>query len=119
MGQAGYFPCSGNAPILGQGQPRQPASRKAVCAFHRQLPLFGDEMSGMQTKYNILWFIVDLYHRQRYFFICGCKQIVTCSGVKTRRLAAGRTVLALISSPRPPVFARDFQLQASRLPCAG
>ena len=29
-------------------------------------------MRGTQTKYKILWFLVDTYHRQRYFFICGC-----------------------------------------------
>jgi hypothetical protein len=39
-------------------------------------------MPLMATKYKILWFVVDMYHRQRYFFICGCKRIVMDSGVK-------------------------------------
>jgi hypothetical protein len=29
-----------------------------------------------------------MHHRQRYFFICGLKQIVTKPGVKSRREAA-------------------------------
>jgi len=33
----------------------------------------------MHIKYKILWFGVDMHHRERYFFICGCKQIVTNS----------------------------------------
>ncbi len=37
----------------------------------------------MQTKYKMLWFVVDLYHRQRYFFICGYKRIVNTPGVRT------------------------------------
>ncbi len=36
----------------------------------------------MQTKYKMLWFVVDLYHRQRYFFICGCNWIVTNPDIK-------------------------------------
>jgi hypothetical protein len=45
-------------------------------AFHRQMPVFRKEMPGMATKYKILWFVVDMYHRQRYFFICGCNRTV-------------------------------------------
>jgi hypothetical protein len=41
----------------------------------------------MLLKYKILWFVVDMYHRERYFFICGCEQTVTRTGVKTRRQA--------------------------------
>jgi hypothetical protein len=33
-------------------------------------------MQEMHIKYKILWFCVDTHHRQRYFFICGCKQTV-------------------------------------------
>jgi hypothetical protein len=29
-------------------------------------------MPVMSTKYKILWFVVDMYHREGYFFICGC-----------------------------------------------
>ncbi len=39
----------------------------------------------MYAEYKILWFLVDMYHRQRYFFICGCNRIVTNIGVKNRR----------------------------------
>jgi hypothetical protein len=42
-------------------------------------------MLQMTTKYKILWFVVDMHHRQRYFFICGCKQIVTLQGLRDRR----------------------------------
>jgi hypothetical protein len=42
-------------------------------------------MPQMTTKYKILWFVVDMHHRQRYFFICGCKRIVTLAGLKDRR----------------------------------
>jgi len=45
-------------------------------------------MRETQTKYKILWFVVDMHHRERYFFICGCKLIVTKSGVKSRREVA-------------------------------
>jgi hypothetical protein len=38
----------------------------------------------MRTKYKILWFVVDMHNRQGYFFICGCKQIVTKPGVTSR-----------------------------------
>ena len=41
------------------------------------MPMFRKEMPGMAQKYKILWFVVDLYHGQRYFFICGCKGTVT------------------------------------------
>jgi hypothetical protein len=41
----------------------------------------------MSTKYKILWFVVDMYHRERYFFICGCKQTLMKAGVKRRRHA--------------------------------
>ena len=55
---------------------RKATSRKANSAFHRQTPVFRKHMPGMRTKYNMLWFVVDMHHRQRYFFICGFKQIV-------------------------------------------
>jgi hypothetical protein len=72
-----FPPGSGVAPVWGQSRFRNPALPKAVCAFHKQTPLFRKEMRGMQTKYNMLWFVVDMYHRQRYFSICGFKQTVT------------------------------------------
>ena len=36
----------------------------------------------MRVKYKMLWFALDLHHRQRYFSICGCKRIVMFPGVK-------------------------------------
>jgi hypothetical protein len=38
----------------------------------------------MSAEYNILWFVVDMYHRERYFFICGPKQNVVKSGLRSR-----------------------------------
>jgi hypothetical protein len=57
--------------------------------------VFANQMQGMQRKYNILWFVVDIYHRERYFFICGCKWIVTISGVMSLRRSAQRRELAV------------------------
>jgi len=48
----------------------------------------------MHTKYNILWFLVDMHHRERYFFICGCKRIVTKLWRDDPPEAAERTELA-------------------------
>jgi hypothetical protein len=67
---------------------RSPRRARAFGAFHRQFPVFGNRVPGMQRKYNLLWFVVDMHHRQRYFFICDCKQIVTKAGVKNRRKVA-------------------------------
>ena len=78
----------GFALILGQRRLPEPAYCKALCAFHRQMPLFRKDVRGMRTKYKMLWFVVDMYHRQRYFFICGFKQIVTILSVRTRLEAA-------------------------------
>jgi len=36
------------------------------------MPVFSKKVPGMLLKYKILWFVVDMYHRERYFFICGC-----------------------------------------------
>jgi hypothetical protein len=54
----------------------------------------------MSLKYKILWFVLDFYHRERYFFICGCNQIEMKTGVKSRRQTAERRELAVISIPR-------------------
>jgi hypothetical protein len=53
--------------------------------------VFSNQMPEMWAKYKILWFVVDMYHRQRYFFICGCKQTVTFPAVKTRWGAAEKS----------------------------
>jgi hypothetical protein len=50
------------------------------------MPVFRKEMPVMAQKYKILWFVVDLYHRQRYFFICGCNETAT----NPARRTAGR-----------------------------
>jgi len=73
----------------------------------------------MATKYKILWFLVDTYHRERYFFICGCKQIVKNSGRKTRREAAQRREVAVNFKSPFPVLCKRFKLFPSRLHCAG
>jgi hypothetical protein len=65
-------------------------------------------MLGLVTKHKILWFFVDRHHRERYFFICGCKQIVTKPGAKSRREVAERRELAVIPNPRFPFFVRDL-----------
>jgi hypothetical protein len=41
------------------------SSRAAFRAFHRQIPAFFSRMAQMLTKYKMLWFLVDLHHRQR------------------------------------------------------
>jgi hypothetical protein len=41
-------------------------------AFHRQMAVFDRPVLETTTKYKILWFVVDMHHRERYFFICGC-----------------------------------------------
>jgi hypothetical protein len=56
-------------------------------------------MQGTQRKYNLLWFVVDMHHRQRYFFICDCKQTVTKPGVKSSREVAEKKKVAVIPSP--------------------
>ena len=61
-------------------------------------------MPQMTTKYKILWFVVDMHHRQRYFFICGCKRIVTFPGFRDRR------------GPLSKIgFARPFHIPDTRL----
>ena len=51
-------------------------------------------MCAMYTKitweYNILWFVVDMHHRERYFFICGPEQIVVKSGLRSRFRGSAR-----------------------------
>jgi hypothetical protein len=63
-------------------------------------------MQEMHIKYKILWFCVDTHHRERYFFICGCKQTVNKSGVTCRR--AGVEYSRRRSNPSNlfPVFAK-------------
>ena len=36
------------------------------------MPMFSGRILQTLKKYNILWFVVDIYYRERYFFICGC-----------------------------------------------
>jgi len=59
------------------------------------LPLFANEMREMKRKYKILWFLVDIHNRERYFFICGCKRIVTNPGFRSLRQFAQRRELAV------------------------
>jgi hypothetical protein len=41
------------------------------------MAVFREQVRETPTKYKMLWFVVDTYHGQRYFFICGCKLTVT------------------------------------------
>ncbi len=61
----------------------------------------------MQTKYKILWFVVDLYHRQRYFFICDLNQIVKKPGVKSRPGVVESRDFAVTPLPRFLLFATE------------
>ena len=49
------------------------------------MAVFSNWVREMSAKYKILWFLVDTHHRERYFFICGCNQIVTRAGEKNPR----------------------------------
>jgi hypothetical protein len=40
------------------------------------MAVFSEQVREIPTKYKMLWFVVDTYHGQRYFFICGFKRIV-------------------------------------------
>jgi len=73
------------------------------------MAVFRKRMRGMQRKYKILWFVVDLYHRQRYFFICGCKRIVTKPGVANRRQSFERRENASVSLSPFPVLFQDIK----------
>ena len=56
----------------------------------------------MSLKYKILWFLVDIYYRERYFFICDCNQAVKKPRANNLCQAAeNKTARCLIE---PPVF---------------
>jgi hypothetical protein len=76
--------------------------------------MFSNGMQGTQRKYKILWFVVDMHHRQRYFFICDCKQIVTKPGVNCRREVAEKKKAAVISISPFCVLCHRFNLPISR-----
>jgi len=80
--------------------------------------MFSKGMQGTQRKYKILWFVVDMHHRQRYFFICDCKQIVTKPGVKSRREVAEKKKAAVFSISPFRVLCHRFNLPISRPNCA-
>jgi hypothetical protein len=71
-------------------------------------------MLGRQTKYKIWWFVVDLYHRQRYFFICDLNQIVKKPDVKSRRRAVERREFLAV-----PSFRIAFFVKGSICSCPG
>lgn len=99
---------------LRHSRPAKSMLRKAVCAFHRQSQPFHSGVRGMRTKYKILWFAVDLYHRQRYFFICGCKRTTTKDGGMAPSPTAGRrTNPADFLKPR---FPRVVEMSGSHFP---
>ena len=55
-------------------------------------------MPELTAKYKMLWFPVDRPYRQRYFFICDCKQTVTFQA----RLQPAQQKTAY--QEKPPVF---------------
>jgi hypothetical protein len=67
-------------------------------------------MLQMTTKYKILWFVVDMHHRQRYFFICGCKRIVTLPALKDRRSRSARSGFCGSFTFPTPVRIKRFTL---------
>jgi hypothetical protein len=83
------------------------------------MPLFSEEMRGMRTKYKMLWFVVDIHHRQRYFFICGLKRTVTCLGVKLAGKPLKEETSRFFQTYRFPDFCKRPLSTPSRLPCAG
>jgi hypothetical protein len=64
-------------------------------------------MPGMPTKYKILWFVVDMHHRQRYFFICGCKRTVKKPGARPAGRPPREANSRLFQIPVSRFFARD------------
>lgn len=79
------------APNQAQIERESPRGALSFRAFHRQMRGFGDRKPRMSAKYmkmsaeyNILWFVVDMHHRERYFFICGPKQFAAKSGLTSR-----------------------------------
>ncbi len=103
--------------ILGSFGPLRTASGKAVCAFHSKIGRVFRVGAGffklvleVRRKYQMLWFAVDLHHRQRYFFIYGCERTVK----KTQRRGSQSNplraeIFRLISlSPRFPCVAKEF-----------
>jgi hypothetical protein len=44
------------------------------------MAVFRELVPETTTKYKMLWFLVDMHHGQRYFFICGCKRTVKKKG---------------------------------------
>ena len=63
------------------------------------MPVFNKLVPETTTKYKILWFVVDMHHRERYFFICDLNQIVTITDVTSRRRAAMTRQFAVFFEP--------------------
>jgi len=62
--------------------------------------LFRMQMPQMSWKYKILWFLVDIYYRERYFFICGCNRNVKKPSAKTLCQAVeNKTTRCLMKPP--------------------
>jgi hypothetical protein len=60
------------------GDPRQMGSDELSTA---KAQCFEAGYLRMHRKYKILWFELDLHHRQRYFSICGCNRTLKMFGV--------------------------------------
>jgi hypothetical protein len=60
------------------GADRQPQTRVGQGRLELSTSICLDLESGgagSAIKYNMLWFFLDLYHRQGYFFICGTRAV--------------------------------------------
>jgi hypothetical protein len=65
--------------IRGPVDPRQMGSDELSTA---KAQCFEAGYLRMHRKYKILWFELDLHHRQRYFSICGCNRTLMMFGAK-------------------------------------
>src|SRR5580704_8140948 len=61
----------------GSATPRQPGANKLSTG---KVQCFAAGYLRMHRKYKILWFELDLHHRQRYFSICGCNRTLMMFG---------------------------------------
>ena len=51
------------------------------------MAVFSNWVREMSAKYKILWFVVDMHHRERYFFICSL--LTDCYGAGSMSWRSG------------------------------
>ena len=103
---------------------RSPRHSWLFSTFHRQMRLFRLQMRCLTLKYKILWFVVDIPHRERYFFICG--SLTDCNGNGSHEPRQRRSIevrmVALSRLCFPAEFsrcARERPKTSTRPHCAG